>query len=319
MAQVEALNCPSCGGRVDLEEGAQRGRCRSCAAALSLPAPSGIFRYYVEPRIGRAAAVSVAVTATELPVEVIAARLLYVPFWWVTAETAGVVAGQRPIVPAEPGMEGVPAGMVQNLGGEIIKKALWLEQEFRASGVKWPDLAGLAARGDGQAPLQPLAGHNLPGEGAMIEPHDLPAEAVAAEASRTFRGRLLFPYGEYPILRAATGESRTVRRLVYRPVWLVWGFTAQGRLKCLVDAANGDRVHVHLYRRPRPGHPTRYLAAVMAGALALALVYAPTSGYDLRVAAGTLALAGAVWAGVKLRDYAAGRLAERLARLVWGV
>jgi len=319
VAQVEALNCPSCGGRVDLEEGARRGRCRSCAAALSLPAPFGFFRYYAQPRIGRAAAVSVAVTATELPVEVIVARLLYVPYWHVTAETTGVVAGQRPIVPASPDMEDAPAGRRQYLGGEVIKKALWLEQEFRAPGVKRPELAGLGARDGEPLRLQPLADQELPGEGVMVEPHDLPAAAAAAEASRTFRGRLLFPYGDYPILRAAVGESRTVRRLVYRPVWLVWGFTAQGRLKCLVDAVSGDRVHVRLYRRPAPRHPTRYLAAVLAGALALSLVYAPTTGYDLRIALATLALAGAVWAGVKLKDYAVGRLAERLARLVWGV
>lgn len=326
MAKIEALFCPACGGQADLEEGAQRGQCRSCQATLALPAPSGCHHYFVEPRIGRNAALSIAATATDLPVETISAHLLFVPFWSISAESFGFVAGQRPIKPvviqqSSDGGSAIPPeiGQTQNLGGEVVKKSLWLEQEFRAPGVKWPDLAGLDIHKRGELRLQPAADENLSNRGIRIEPHDLPPEFASREASAYFRGHLLFPYGEYPILHAAVTNLKTTRRLIYYPVWRVWGFTAQGRLKCVVDAVNGARLTVRQYSRPRPAHPTRYLAAALAGSLILSMVYAPATGYDLRIAAGTLILVGVVWTGVLLKNYTVDRVAGYLCRMIWRV
>ncbi|MDI6740657.1 MAG: hypothetical protein QME74_09890 [Candidatus Edwardsbacteria bacterium] len=327
MAKVEALFCPACGGRVDLEEGAPRGQCLSCKASLAVPSLMGFYHFFAEPKIGRNAALTIAATATDLPVENISAHLLFVPFWSIAAETFGFVAGQRPIKQAlvDSSSDGPTSlseaqsmyARPENAGGEVIKKSLWKEQVFHAPGVRWEDVTGLDVLKHGSRRLQPLEHQDLSDKGIRIEPHDLPAELASQEAAAYFQGHLLFPYGEYPILHAAIATLRTNRRLIYYPVWRLLGFTAPGRFKCVVDAVSGDRIHVRQYSREKPPHPTKYLIAALVLSLALSLMYVPAGGHGLRIAIGAVSLAGGIAAGIFIKKYAVDNLAERLCRFIW--
>ncbi len=325
MANVEALSCPVCGGRVDFEEGAQRGQCRSCRASLALPAAMGYYHYYVDPAVRRNTALTIAAMATELAVESIAAHLSFVPVWSVRAETFGFIAGQRPIkdLPIMPSddvplpLPEVPPG--RRVGGEVVKKSLWLAQEFREFGVRWSGLSGLKIEKVLAQPQLPLAGDALANLGIMLEPHDLPPERALAAARNYFRGHMLFPYGDYPILHSTVANLRIDPRLVYYPVWSVWGFTRLGRFKCTVDAVTGDRISSWQYQRPRPPQPTKYLLAATVLLLALSMFYAPTSGYSMAVLIGTLALAAGVLGGIYLKKHLADRMIDKACRAIWGM
>ncbi|HTY08870.1 MAG TPA: hypothetical protein VMF29_06875 [Candidatus Edwardsbacteria bacterium] len=330
MAKVEALTCPVCGGQVDLEEGAQRGQCLSCRASLALPLPMGFAHYYVQPLVRRNAALTIAAMATDLAVEPIAANLYFVPVWSAKAETFAFIAGQRPVRTTVIPRLDEQMGMGEELGdkdphrerlsgGEVVKKGLWLAQEFREFGVRWSNLGGLTADAVLGQPQQPLAEGSLTDLGARLEPHDLPPERALAEAERFFAGHILYLYKEYPILKSSVANLRIERRLVYYPVWCLWGFTKKGRFQCTVDAVTGDRIAARQRQKAAPPHPTSSLLGALGLALLLSMLYAPTSGYNREVFGGVVALAAAVAAGIGLKKYLIDRFVEKACRAIWGM
>jgi hypothetical protein len=112
---------------------------------------------------------------------------------------------------------------------------------------------------------------------------------------------------------------RLDRRLVYYPVWCVWGFTKKGRFKCAVDAVTGDRISSRQYQKARPPQPTKYLLTALALILVLSMLYAPTTGYDSTIFIGTVVMAAAVLAGVYFKKHLIDRMIEKACRAVWGM
>ncbi len=330
MAKVETLSCPVCNGQVDFEEGAQRGRCLSCQASLALPMPMGYYHYYMAPQIKRNTALTIAAMATELAVENIAAHLYFVPAWSAKTETFAFIAGQRPIretVTMEAddlltGGQRAPDGFnpwIAKTGGEVVKKSLWLRQEFREFGVRWSNLSGLKISAILERPQLPMTEGSPADQGIRLEPRDLPPEKALTAAGDFFSGNILFPYGSYPILQSAVANLRIDRRLVYYPVWSCWGFTKLGRFKCTVDAVTGDRGSSWQYRKAKPEPPTKYLLTALVLILALSMIYAPTTGYSSTIFIGTLVMAAAAVAGVYIKKRVIDRAVEKACRAVYGM
>jgi len=86
-----------------------------------------------------------------------------------------------------------------------------------------------------------------------------------------------------------------------------------------VDAVTGDRVSSYQYAKAKPAPPTKYLLIALALVLVLSLLYAPTSGYDLAVVAGTAVLIAGVMGGIFFKRYITDRLIDKACRALWGM
>ncbi len=330
MEKITALLCPVCGSGLAAESGSPLAQCRSCQASVALGSQMGFHRYYVEPGIRRNAAISLAGQATELSFETIAARLMFIPVWHVEAEAFGFIGGQRPIVErvlkipvsdAE-GNTVYEKEIKQKIGGEVVKKSLWVKKDYRMLGIKWNELGGSDIRdGASRMDLIPEDDAELSKLGLVLEPDAVAEPEMIGESTKSFKGQLLYPYGNYQGLTSRISLLKQNRRLIYYPVWRVLGFTKKGRFKCLLDGVNGTQVYIKQYSRIRIVPPTKYLVAAMAAGLALGMILAPGNvipqGWLSFVA--PFFLLGFLAGGALLNRLILDRLAEKAVRLIWKV
>ena len=249
------------------------------------------------------------------------------PVWSIRAESLGFIAGQRPIKdrmvntpvivysergPVEVGQENKEV----RTGGEVIKKTVWLEQEFSDLGLKWRELAGCGLKQKiHDAALKPLDEKALSDKGLLLEPSDLPEFLALRQAEKYFTGNMLFPYGDYPLTTHAIAQLKQRRRLVYYPVWRIWGFSRLGRISCLVDAVDGSKLSWRQHQQAKHPGPTKHLLYIMSGILALSLIYAGgTSGEAWLTALAPVALIGLIFGGIAFSNYIMSRWADRIAR-----
>lgn len=326
MAQVTALSCPLCGSPLEVESGSRLAQCRSCQASVALGAETGFYRYYVEPKIRRNAALSLAGQTTELPFEAIAAQLIFVPVWQVEAEVFGFVGGQRPVLEKVITTPEDDRGRTREVrlktGGEVMKKTLWLSKDFRKLGVRWGELgSGGIKQKATEVALVPEDRAELSRMGLVLEPDAASEREVMERSARYFRGQLLFPYQGYLNLISRISLLRQRRRLIYYPAWRVLGFTPRGRQYCLVDGVDGSRVSANSFGRPKISPPTKYLALTLAGALALSMALAPPElkGQGWAGLLAPFLLAGLVLGSSALSRAVLERLADRVAWLIWRV
>lgn len=330
MAKITALLCPVCGSGLVAESGSTLAQCRSCQASVALGSQMGFYRYYVEPGIRRNGAISLAGQATELSFEPIATQLMFIPAWHVDAEAFGFIGGQRPIVErilkipisdAE-GNTLYEKEIKQKSGGEVVKKSLWIKKDYRMLGIKWNELGGSDIKDTAPGmELMPEDDAELSKLGLILEPDAAAEPEMIAEATKYFKGQLLYPYGSYQGLTSRISLLKQNRRLIYYPMWRVLGFTKKGRFKCLLDGVNGRQIYVKQYSKAKIATPTKPLIVSLALALALGMMLSPKNvfmqGWLSFVA--PFFLLGFLAGGAVLNRLLLDRLAEKAARLIWKV
>ena len=80
---VVSTECPSCGGPLDLSEGANAIRCPSCGSELLVTGRKQVLSYWVRPTV-RAEVAGAAARTGRLEARVAGARLFFVPFYRLT-------------------------------------------------------------------------------------------------------------------------------------------------------------------------------------------------------------------------------------------
>jgi LSD1 subclass zinc finger protein len=80
---VVSTECPTCGGPLDLSEGANAVRCPSCGSNLLVTGRKQVLSYWVAPKVKAEVAGAVARTG-RLEARVVGARLFFVPFYRLT-------------------------------------------------------------------------------------------------------------------------------------------------------------------------------------------------------------------------------------------
>jgi hypothetical protein len=330
MAKVTALLCPMCGSGLEAEPGSTLAQCRSCQASVAIGSQLGFYRFYAEPAIKRNAAISLTGQSTELSFELISAQIMFVPIWHVEGEAFGFVGGQRPIVEKilkipisdTHGRMVYEKEIKQKTGGEVIKKSLWVKNEYRMLGVKWNELGGSNIRDIApQMELMPEDDAELSKLGLVLEPDALAEPEIIIQSEKYFRGQMLYPYGNYKGLASHVSPLKQKRELIYYPVWRVLGFTKKGRYKCLLDGVSGERIFVKQYSKTKVSPPTKALAMVLVAALAMGMTLSPGSltGNGWLSFAAPLLLMGILATGALLNRYILDRLAEKAARFIWRV
>jgi len=330
MAKITALLCPVCGSGLVAESGSTLAQCRSCQASVALGSQMGFYRYYVESGIKRNGAISLAGQATELSFELIAAQLIFIPVWHIDAEIFGFIGGQRPIVEKiiKVSIDEYHGNTInekeikQKSGGEVVKKSLWIKKDYRMLGIKWNELGGSDIKDTAPGmELMPEDDAELSKLGLMLEPDAVAEPEMIAEATKYFKGQLLYPYGSYQGLTSRISLLKQNRRLIYYPVWRVLGFTKKGRFKCLVDGVNGTQIYVKQYSKAKIVPPTKHLIVILAIALALGMMLSPhqafMQGWLSFVA--PFFLLGFLAGGTALNRLILDRLAEKAARFIWKV
>ena len=238
-AFVVASTCPRCAAPLDFAEGSNAVRCAHCGTVLLVTGRRRVLRWAVRPRVPAAEARKLASFASGGAVARGAPRLVFVPYYRLTAEELfwqreRVVRAPRAADPEQPLDES--GRLVRAIGGgrgadgevEIRLASRAIERSFLAC----PEIAGLATWSlgvrTGVLRLELFERETLARDGVVVEP------TVAADAALA---RALAP--QVPGDTVHRDVLRVVQSLVWFPLWTVP--TAPRRVAVL-DAVTGSMV-----------------------------------------------------------------------------
>lgn len=267
---LHGLNCPNCGGTLQIPEGQMIVRCPYCDLRSLVKGERGVRRYQVTPKIGREQALGALrgfltsnwAIARNAPgqAQVSEAMLVFLPFWTVWGRIAGWVFGTRRV------------GSGKNVRHEprevrVVEEVTWngVACDVGEFGVTQIPLAG-----------RPLEAYNLDllhSTGLVFEPVGSLSDAQAAAERQV--GELLKQKAKLD--RIGQTFVRSLQRqvgLVYYPLW-VMRYTYRGRVfQVVVDAHSGQV----LYGKA-PGNTLYRAGALVAGMAVGAFTAVDVSGF----------------------------------------
>jgi hypothetical protein len=252
MEQTQGLNCPSCGGVVQVPEGLRIVQCPYCDQRTLVQGERGVYRWQVPRRINREGAVksvkgffSGIKKATDLRKE---ARLrevflVYLPYWRVSAFVAGWMFGR------------VKAGedKTKPIEVEVMEDMHWNDAAVDVSEF------GMHRVSISKKDLEPYDAERLHGEGMVFEPSESRTEALAeAEEHFVHRGRRKKKlktkfFEKFHLLRPQLS-------LVYYPLWVARYEYRKRNYQVVVDGVRGQV----LYGKA-PGNVFYRAAALVVG------------------------------------------------------
>ena len=238
-AFVVASTCPRCAAPLDFAEGSNAVRCAHCGTVLLVTGRRRVLRWAVRPRVSTVEARKLAAFASGGAAARGAPRLVFVPYYRLTAEELlwqreRVRRAARAADPEQPLDES--GRLLRALGGatraegevELQLASRAIERSFLAC----PEIAGLATWSlgvrTGVLRLELFERETLERDGAVVEP------TVAADAALA---RALAP--QVPGDTVHRDVLRVVLSLVWFPLWTVP--TAARRIAVL-DAVTGSLV-----------------------------------------------------------------------------
>lgn len=272
-----ALECPSCGGLLDLPDGEISGRCRHCSNPVLLPdrvrrfvLSSALDSTGVLRAVRRVLESSETRRGTAARSTVRKPRLFYVPYWSIRAQVSGVTAGVEPryieeIIPTvmeEGDRDGLPIG---GRGAVMARRTVRTRVSWKAVEK---EIRSLPRVNISAADLEPLGIPSLSDRaqlaitGMEIQAGSLPQGLEVLDSAKLPEGVLVDPVvGLNDALsqagtcfeRAAGGAGRllehvwswhavTGRRamLLYYPIWIVDFEAFGGSYKAVVDGRTGS-------------------------------------------------------------------------------
>jgi len=238
-AFVVASTCPRCAAPLDFAEGSNAVRCAHCATVLLVTGRRRVLRWAVRPRVAAVEVRKLASFASGGAAARGAPRLVFVPYYRLTAEELfwqreRVSRAPRAVDPEQPPDES--GRLLRALGGgsradgevELQLASRAIERSFLAC----PEIAGLATWSlgvrTGVLRLELFERDTLERDGVVVEP------TVAADAALA---RALAP--QVPGDTVQRDVLRVVLSLVWFPLWTVP--TAARRI-AVIDAVTGSMV-----------------------------------------------------------------------------
>lgn len=238
-AFVVASTCPRCAAPLDFAEGSNAVRCAHCGTVLLVTGRRRVLRWAVRPRVSAVEARKLAAFASGAAAARGAPRLVFVPYYRLTAEELfwqreRVRRAPRAADPEQPLDEG--GRLLRALGGgsraegevELQLASRAIERSFLAC----PEIAGLATWSlgvrTGVLRLELFDRETLERDGVVVEP------TVAADAALA---RALAP--QVPGDTVHRDVLRVVLSLVWFPLWTV---PTAARRVAVIDAVTGSMV-----------------------------------------------------------------------------